>query len=249
MEKEDLIHGYFAQTLNAAEQKRFEQLINEDPDFAEEVAFRTELRTAITVSEREKMKGKLQEMEATFPSDRKKELRGYRMVVAATVVLFIFSVVSIYRNIPPSSSELYEQYYSSFPNVVKPIVRGEIAADEQAKAYQYYEQGDYQQALALFSTAQDEEARFYSGLCELALENYEDAVIHFDKTITHAGTLKWYAMWYKSLALIQLEDKEQAEQVLAKLIENPDFGLRDKAIALKTELAYLKLPRTGLGRF
>ena len=59
MNHEELIEKYFAQRLNINEKKVFEELMQTDELFREQVVYEKEVQKAITLNEREELKKKI----------------------------------------------------------------------------------------------------------------------------------------------------------------------------------------------
>jgi tetratricopeptide (TPR) repeat protein len=236
MEREDLINGYFEQTLTASDLQEFERRIAEDVDFADEVAFRKQVQAAITQSERSEIKAQLQDFEVEMSATPIKKLPMGRWIsIAASLVIAVGASLWFYTH-SSYSSNLYETYYQPFPNVVQPIVRGEQASNEIAKAFKAYEAGSYQEARDIFVQYSDENSVFYAGLCEMQLNDFAKAIPYFDSTIAKKSTFVLYAKWYKALALIKLNKKFEAVDILEELAATQEFDLKDKVLELKNEL-------------
>lgn len=63
MEKEELISLYFEGKLSEAQEITFQQLMETDADFAEEVRYQENVKKAITLNERKQLKARLQSFE------------------------------------------------------------------------------------------------------------------------------------------------------------------------------------------
>jgi hypothetical protein len=86
MNHEELIEKYFAQRLNINEKKVFEELMQTDELFREQVVYEKEVQKAITLNEREELKKKLQSIE------KKKPKRNYSIWVAAASFSILFGI-------------------------------------------------------------------------------------------------------------------------------------------------------------
>ena len=237
MEREDLISGYFEQTLNASELHEFERKMADEIDFADDVTFRRQLQIAITHSERSKIKAQLQDFEAEISTTPVKKLNFGRWVSIAASIVLLLGVSIWYFNLKSlTSTELFDSYYQPFPNVVNPIVRGEQASNELNKAFILYEQGNYQDAINIFAKYSDENSVFYAGVCEMQMNKFNEAILYFDLTIAAKSTFVLYAKWYKSLALVKFNKKAEAISILKELSEESEFDLKDKVIELMKDL-------------
>ena len=84
----------------------------------------------------------------------------------------------------------------------------------------YYEQGNYEQAINLFSQLPNDEAyQFYLGISYLGAEQAREAEVTLEPLLKSTqGVFYEPALWYTSLAQIQSEQTEVAKASLQQLI-------------------------------
>jgi tetratricopeptide (TPR) repeat protein len=120
------------------------------------------------------------------------------------------------------------------------VVRG-AAGDAVPRALVLYDSGDYRAALAGFESAlserpNDPAARFYAGVCQLALGRSADAIRNLEEARKlGAGELERPAEWYVALAYLQSRDIGEARSRLQKIGADGGF-YADKARAVLSAL-------------
>jgi tetratricopeptide (TPR) repeat protein len=158
--------------------------------------------------------------------------RSY-MALAATLV--VVSGLISYLARPGADETLFRQYFDPYPGN-QPVVRG-AATDAPSQAMLLYQSRDYRGALAgyedlLRQRPNDPAARFYAGLCQLALGRSADAIAHFEEVKkAGAGEFERPAEWYLALAYLRNRDVEQARARLTAIAAGGGF-YADNARAL-----------------
>lgn len=222
MNKEDLISKYFENTLSNENQQEFDDLLENDKDFAQDVAFQINLKKAITLNERSTLKQKLQSFEAE--KNQKKTFKW--QYIAASVAILIGSFWFFNQN--SNSQQLYNQYYQTYPNTVAPVVRGENSNDLKTVAFFEYDSGNYNKAYQLFINIYNSEnqdyALFYGSLSLIELNRHQEALTllnRFDATKSNDFTP--FVKWFKALSYLKLEQNSEAITLLKELsaTQNP----------------------------
>ena len=179
MENHKYIEAYFEGNLSLEEKIIFEKLLAEDQDFAASFNLEKNVKKAITLYERALLKQKLQSFENQ--KNTRKSLKKWYLV-ASFALLFGFGFWFVSKE--TSSEILYDQYYSTYPNVVMPTVRGTNSYDKKATAFYEYDNGNYDKAFTLFSkiyvTDKEDYVLFYRALCLLELNKPQEALSLFE---------------------------------------------------------------------
>lgn len=232
MDKETLINNYFEQILSAEEQKEFDLLLESDAYFATEIAFQKNLKKAITRNEREDLRKKLKLFETAKPISKVKSFKIW--YVAASILLVCGLGFYFSQN---SNSDLYDNYYQSYPNVIAPTVRGENSADIKAEAFFEYDNGNYEKALVLFSTIyeteKDDYALFYKALSQMELQKTTDAIASFEQIdLSKKNAFTPFVKWYLALSYLKENQKEKVIPLLKSLseTENPQQEMAKKLL-------------------
>ena len=216
MDHEELIEKYFAKSLNNDEQSTFDQLMQTNETFLEQVVYEEQVQKAITLNERQALKEKLQSFET------KKTKRNYTIWYAAASFAVMLGIGYWTFSNDVDTNAVYEEYYQSYPNVVAPTVRGENSTDIKSEAFYSYDSGDYTKALMLFSRLYDTEKEdyslFYKSLSLMELKRYDEALTSFEQfDLQKNNGFTPYVKWYKALTLVKLEQEEKALVLLQEL--------------------------------
>ena len=108
MDKERLLNGYFDNTLTASELMAFNELLNNDEHFAEELAFRKNLKNSIHINERARIKATVKQFEkATIKPYLQ---RKYFTWIAAAITI-TFTLIAVYQYTQnPKPSVLFQEF-------------------------------------------------------------------------------------------------------------------------------------------
>jgi TolA-binding protein len=156
------------------------------------------------------------------------------IALSAAAVLGVFLLI---RTLLPSYNpdKLFSAYYSPF-EMVTSVTRastpgmnaGPIEGDKFSVAVQKYRSGDYISAKALFAELLSADPstvapRFLMGLSCLALNEFDNAVVHLEKISESTGAYRKEANWYLGLAYLKTGDKEKAAKNLELLVQSPGY--------------------------
>lgn len=220
MNKSDLIDKYIQKNVTAEELETIKQLMEEDADFKEDLTFQLTLRQAVKKEESQKLKQRLQNFE------RKKN--GFRFFpnIWKVAAVFVFGLGLLWVfNTSPDYEKIYAENFEPYPNIVAPTVRDiNTSGSDVEKAFQYYDNHDYNKAAIAFKKIYDEDkidyANFYYALSLMADHQLEKAV----ETLENAD---WEVSeryqnqtdWYLALGYLKIQNKEKATTYLEKVIE------------------------------
>ena len=237
MDYEVLIEKYLKGTLNEKEQAEFDTLRGSDKAFDQEVIFHENLRDVLA-AENDPVRTMVEEFESEYSSKSSSKGPWKQLLVAASIFAVLGLAVFYNLTQPISSSELYENYFERYPNVVKPMVRG-AEKDAADAAFEAYENGRHEEALAQFSELYESEGTAYYLLymanSQMELEHPDEAIKLLDDFIMTKDSMANRAGWFKALAYLQLDDQEQAKSELKKVIEEKAV-YADRAEELLAEL-------------
>ena len=236
MNRELLLEKYFENSLSAAEQIEFEHLLAADEDFAKAFAFERDVKKAFTLNERAKLKQKLK----SFDEVKTVKISSSKWYYAAACLITIAGFSVWFSLKQPTNEELFQTYYQTYPNVIAPTVRGTQLEDIKTKAFEAYDNGEYQLAAKLFEEIytkdQGDFALLYQSLSLMELKEYDAAKQQFKKfDYTKNNQFSNYFKWYLALAELQTNDKESAINLLKELslVANP---MQEMAKKLLTDL-------------
>jgi tetratricopeptide (TPR) repeat protein len=130
------------------------------------------------------------------------------LVLAATVLVGVGTAIVLSR--PGPAESLFRRNFEPYPST-RPVVRG---APGSPTALALYEASDYRGALAALEDAlrrepNDSVARFYAGLCRLALGQTREATQDLEEVLRQGqGELREPTEWYLALAHLRLNPVE-----------------------------------------
>lgn len=148
--------------------------------------------------------------------------------LSAAAVLGVFMLV---KTLIPSYNpdNLFDSYYEPL-NAVSPVTRSSNTgeSDSYASAIERYKLGDYQIAAIGFSNAiiQDNSAiapRFFMGVTQLALGNYDQAINLLSDVTVRSGEYGKEARWYLGLAYLKSGEKDKASGCFKLLAQSPGY--------------------------
>src|SRR5262245_21209836 len=165
--------------------------------------------------------------------------------LAAALLLGVGTALFVSR--PTAGEALFRRHFEPYPSV-QPAVRGSAAATRLSTALAVYEGRDYGPALSalqeeLARNPDDATARFYAGLCRLALGQGRPAIDDLEPVARATGNeLQVPAEWYLALARLRGGDRAGARRDLARIAEGGGF-YRDAARRLLGEVESLDAAR------
>ena len=233
------MEAYLEGTLETSGRLAFEKKCAEDAAFAAAFEDFKIAYYGIVKQSRAETKAYLHALEEKPAASRVIFWRYIGLAVAAGLLL-VLAVLYLVRT--PGEQDLFEKYYSPYPNVVASIERNGGADDPWKKPFQLYEEGKYTEALPLFRQLLKEqpyspELNLYAGLSLLELDKAGEAIYCFDEVIAQQpDSFKSLALWYGALAKLKLGDENGATEYLTRLLDGKEDFYRKKAEALLDEI-------------
>lgn len=228
----EYIDDYFAGNLNPEERKNFEKQMEQDTNFAEEVAFYVAAKQALKEELSDEKKEWFRELASQnltlserTRSAQVRRIWVYRLAAAAVFVGIVFFSWSLFfQPSTTSPNELANKYISTNLENLG-VTMG--ALDSMQDGLRLYNAKQYTEALQTFEQIiQKDTANFtakqHAGECFLMLGNYDKALSYFQQL----GTYTLYtnpAIFYQALTLMkrnQPGDKEEARRLLKKVSDN-----------------------------
>ncbi|MFD2037367.1 hypothetical protein ACFSKL_21395 [Belliella marina] len=234
----ELIDKYFEGSLSESEKSTFDNLMESDPDFRETVTFQMKTKLAFQNKERKSLKGFLEQIEGDIrqSDNHPKTIRFWPYMAAAIMVLFLTITYFVKKASNPDDvaySQDFYAYYEAYPNVVKPITRGESIDPEELEkaAFIAYESRDFRQADSLFSllmSQQNEYILFYKGITKIELEQYDSANLLFENYLYSEGMqFRDQAKWYLALSHLVKGDSIKGKEELVKLRKSSGYKMEE----------------------
>lgn len=151
----------------------------------------------------------------------------YISLLAASLV----GAVILFKTLLPSSNpeKVFNTYYKSF-DAVSPVTRSinSDAGGIYTSAIGNYKSGDYQSAATGFSKAVLNDPsfgspRFFLGLTDMALGNYDQAVSQLTTAVNGSGEYVKEAQWYLGLAYLKAGNTLKASACFEDLAHSDGF--------------------------
>jgi tetratricopeptide (TPR) repeat protein len=224
----EYIEGYFRKEMSAEEITKFEQLILEDPIFAEEVAFYLGARQTAqeegAAERKERFREIYQQHKALAPAPVRSMGRWSWTIAAAAVVAVLFSGWYLYQqqgNPGRLANRYVEQHWQTLG------VSMSSREDSIQTGLRLYNEGKWQEALRQFegiikSGDTGSEVKKYAGIVAFRLKDYDKALVYFSELSSY----KLYAnpgLFYQAVTLLERNrsgDPENAKQLLQQVVQN-----------------------------
>ena len=223
-DKLEYIDDFFKGELDAEQLELFEKRVMEDPDFANELAFYLSsvhtLRQGITKERKDHFR-------TLLSNESKPELRTIRlwphMTAAAAIVLILIGVYFFYPNRSPN--EIAQSYIDK--NLSTLSVMMNSTEDSVQRGVRLYNEHKFSEASQTFERILENnpgeyKVMEYAGIVSLRLENYDNALIHFEKLSKATQLYANSGNFYTSLTLMKRNrpgDVQQAKALLTRIVE------------------------------
>ncbi|RLD82078.1 MAG: hypothetical protein DRJ15_02650 [Bacteroidetes bacterium] len=238
----ELIDEKLSGELMGEELESFEKDLKDDPDLMAEFELHEEIDEAIQESEVIELRKKLDLVHDLTQNKKQPGLlrtilrhKLSRIAAASFVVLLIITSVSLYLLRPDgnmSNDNLFKIYYQ--PDAAL-IIRGTDSQNASLiQAFQLYENKEYESALDHFALVLEGDGdnipvQFYSGISNIELGQYRNALQPFSFIMEHKQNLYIErAEWYAALCYLKLNDTENAVELFRKISHSSSFN-KDKA--------------------
>jgi tetratricopeptide (TPR) repeat protein len=240
------IDNYFKGECSPEEARLFDRRVQEDPAFAEEVAFYVSALAAGREQVAEERKVQFRELlrlqkqtNTNLTVVRKPLVR--RMVTslaaAASVAAVVFGLIIVFR--PTSPSQIAESYIKENLKTL-PVKMGPM--DSFQKSIDLYNDGKYSEALQAFegnlrSNPSDSKILEEAGITCLRMQDYDKALDYFRRLESHPQHAN-PAVFYEALTLLRRNlagDTEKAQQLLQE-VQDKDLDMKEAARDLLKKL-------------
>jgi tetratricopeptide (TPR) repeat protein len=160
---------------------------------------------------------------------------------AAAVVLVALIIGSTFLINPGnySTDKLFKMYYKSGETIG--ISRsGNV---DIAEALRYFSKSDYQTASGLFdkilvNDPNNFAVRYYSGISNIELKNYSQAILMFESIIKDGNNLyAENADWYLGLSYLAAGQVAQAESVFTRIVSTPSHYYNNEAKSILEKIS------------
>ena len=227
MKNLEYIDEYFRGEMLPGQKREFEERIEEDQAFAEDVAFYISARE---VARQEVIKGKKRRFNELYKqSDTVPVLapakKFWPYLAAAVVITGI--MVGFYLFVqPPSPQKIADRYIEDNFQTLGVTMAG--VQDSLQLGIRLYNEGKRRQALQQLeaicrSDTTNFTCRKYAGIVSLELEDYDKAIFYFKQLEQHPGLYANPGKFYRALTLMKRgnpRDVITARQLLEQVVES-----------------------------
>ncbi|WP_417873822.1 tetratricopeptide repeat protein [Xanthomarina gelatinilytica] len=222
----ELLEKYFENTLSTEEQLLFDERLQNDKKFKEAFEFHAELKNAVTISERQKIKSEIRSFEAQEKSTVK--VFKFRKLLPYAAILVIAISTGLYFYAHQNTTDgLYAYHFEPYPNIETSILRSDGERSLENDAFTAYDLEDYKKASGLFSKLLEKDPkvyfRFYKAICLMQLENFDLALQQLDEIMPENSEYYEKAIWFRALTYLKLNETDKSKQLLNQLVSKYTF--------------------------
>jgi len=240
------IDDYLLDYLDEKDRSEFEVLLQENVKLKNETALNFEINEAISETDVIRLRSSLSEI----IGENKKSTKIRRFIpdniqnkplsfvgVAASAAAVISVGIFTFTNQKVSSDSLFQQAYQ--PYEATGLLRSAPSSNPSFIGVDLYNEQKYDAAIAQFAIVLKENnehpmCNFYTGLCYLEMNNFDKAIISFQKVITEKDNLfTEQAEWYMALGLLKANEKKDAYTILNQIVENNGYYHKNAKELLK----------------
>jgi len=231
---ENSIEKYLSGTMNSEELKEFEARLGSDAIFAEEYAITLAAHKLIKEAGRIDLKETLESFDQEMQSEDATPVIPIWMKKALLIAAILIVLFGVYQFIKPQNSftgtEVYNTYFEAYskPSSIRDSENSKQINWE--KAASFYSNKEFEKAILFFNKTgaevPDYLSSFYTGISLLSKEtpNYQEAIEHFELVINSDNDYIQQALWYKGLALLKLDKKEEAMKIFNAIVDTKGFN-------------------------
>jgi len=231
------IDDYFTSDPSLESKQEFENKINSDPAFAEEVAFYLSAKQLSKEVAEEDKKKRFRELyeyhkEGQVALEHKPFiLRLWPYLAAAAIIAALVVGVSIFKSGSPR--QLAEQYIQDhFKTLAVTMGNKENSIENGLRLYN---EGKSVEALQQFegiaaTDSSSYEAKKYAGIVSLRLKDYDKAINYFSLLENYTNLYANPGKFYHAITLLKRNkpgDKEQAKALMEQVVQNNLDGKED----------------------
>ena len=232
MDKNLKIEEYIDGNLYGQELEEFHAEVSSNPELYNEVEISMEINEAIRDKGFMDMRNKLNEQNTQYATPaalmniQKDLFRTWHIAAASfALILVVGGLWYILSNKTFSTERLVSKYYKPAHPIMQ--VRSlEVNSDEAFKeAFQFYQQNDFKNALKYFNALDNQiTAKFYSGICYIELEQFNNAIESFEFVINDKDNLfVEQAEWYMGLIYLMNNQKNEAISQFNKISTSESY--------------------------
>jgi hypothetical protein len=222
MNIEDQFDAYLNNEMSDIEKADFEKEIETNADLKSEFEAHKQAIKAINKVALEELRQEMNSWDDEGKNSRS-NLKYYISAAAAVIIMAAFYFILK----PSNSQELFDEYYSTYPNVVN--VR-DANSNKTADLLQLYSAKNYQAFINKCNSLGDanDTLLFYKGIAHIELKQNVKATEQF-KLVENDGLFGILAKYYGALAYLRDNKKTEAILLLNEVSQNEQSSYATKA--------------------
>jgi len=224
-----LIDKYIREELNPEEKVQFDKM-KDDPNFNSKLRERQQLYEAIKINDAKSMKKVLKNIEKNI-TKKKRDVVHFSNWIKRIAAILILSVLLIgtyyFSNLSGSKLQVFNEYYSAYPNVIDPITKGN---NSKPSLYQIYEMKEYQKVISILlikKTKLTNTEHFYLASSYLGLKQTSKAKSIF-KNLIKDEQFAQPSQWYLALICL-IENNQGCKEHFSLIANNKSHSYYEKA--------------------
>ncbi len=241
MDNMELIENYFRGALGVGERKSFEQRIQDEASFAEEVAFYISanniLRQRIDEEKKQRFRDLYQQQKAA--SVTTPVVKIWRYVAAASIVIVLLLATWLIRSNKTSPQQLAGNYIKQNWKTL-PVTMG--TEDSLDLGVTLYNSGRLREALPIFETLsnthpENTDAKKFAGIVYLRLDEYDKALEYFSGLEANKNLYSNPGKFYKAITLLRRnrEGDIDAAKLLLEQVRDENLEGKNEAVEWLTK--------------
>ncbi|MEM7085509.1 MAG: hypothetical protein AAF489_04960 [Bacteroidota bacterium] len=241
------IEAYLERTMTSEERLVFERRLAEEPTLSEAYDSEIAARELIKQAGRLELKNTLEALDSQMREEPipKKVIPLWAkraMRVAALLILFagVYQVFLTFNGV--DTSEVYDTYFEAYESPSwERDVSGTVDSNWKL-VVESYQNAAYKEALPLLKKSKGEVPdyliSFYTGISIMAGQStdLEQAIQNFDAVLATDNDYHQQSEWYKALALLKLEKKEEALTIFKRIVEAKNYQYEEAATILELDI-------------
>jgi len=226
-EEIELFDHYLRGEIDNSERLILENKIKADPELKAKFDDFLALEKALEDNEIIQFKSNLTNWDKTKKEQKGTKIFSLKFFALAASIVILIGIGATFLLMTPSNASLISANFDPYDNVL--TIRGE--KEDIDDGLKLYEQKEYSEAIIQFEKyPENENALFYLAESEMALNNYSEAVLAYEKVITLNNIFQEVATYHLSLAQLGAEEKEKAVKTLNSIPKSSDYYQKAQAL-------------------
>jgi len=239
------IERYIEDRMSSEEKISFQKRLSEETELAESLRAELEARSLVTDAGRLEVLETLEGYESEMNNSKSGvviPLWTKRLLPIAAMLVIFFGVYNFFIGNKLTTTQVYETYFETYdgPSNLRSVEGNDLV--EWDTASKLYSEKKYGEALGHFTKAEGQVPQYlvhyYRAMCDLNIDApyYQRAINKLDLVLETDNDFHEQALWYKALALLNTQRKQEAFDVLELLVERNGYKATEAKKILETKL-------------